>query len=323
MTYCVAMRLDAGLVFLADSRTNAGVDQISTFRKMTVFEHPGECLLVLGAVATWLAIVDRARVLRLVLGALPLGVVLVAYGWHTFGDPWAAGQLLVGPRVAITKTGNPDLWQTPFFVGAAGLLFSPARGLLVYSPIVAVALWGMGRVWRDGKWADWRPLTLAALALFLPAAKRFDWWGGWCYGYRLIMDAVTLLAFLAIPMVAWVRVKRWRQIAVSVLALWSFGVQVLGVTAYDIGGWDARLVFDVLDHEDNRRATYDDRSLAEQHAQVHGGRVQSRSLNIDRPEYRHRLWSLTDTPIRYYLQNWSRARSQRQKNVIRFMHQDG
>ncbi|MCX8004285.1 MAG: proteasome-type protease, partial [Burkholderiaceae bacterium] len=47
MTYCVAMRLDAGLVFLADSRTNAGVDQISTFRKMTVFEHAGERLLVL------------------------------------------------------------------------------------------------------------------------------------------------------------------------------------------------------------------------------------------------------------------------------------
>lgn len=47
MTYCVAMRLDAGVVFLSDSRTNAGVDQISTFRKMTVFEHPGERLLVL------------------------------------------------------------------------------------------------------------------------------------------------------------------------------------------------------------------------------------------------------------------------------------
>ncbi|MCH1997587.1 peptidase, partial [Achromobacter xylosoxidans] len=38
MTYCVAARLDAGLVFLSDSRTNAGVDQISVFRKMTVFE---------------------------------------------------------------------------------------------------------------------------------------------------------------------------------------------------------------------------------------------------------------------------------------------
>ena len=47
MTYCVGMRLNDGLVFLADSRTNAGVDQISTFRKMTVFEHPGERLMVL------------------------------------------------------------------------------------------------------------------------------------------------------------------------------------------------------------------------------------------------------------------------------------
>jgi putative proteasome-type protease len=47
MTYCVAMKLNAGMVFLGDSRTNAGVDQISTFRKMTVFEHPGERLMVL------------------------------------------------------------------------------------------------------------------------------------------------------------------------------------------------------------------------------------------------------------------------------------
>lgn len=47
MTYCVAMRLDAGLVFLSDSRTNAGVDAISTARKMTVFEEPGDRVMVL------------------------------------------------------------------------------------------------------------------------------------------------------------------------------------------------------------------------------------------------------------------------------------
>jgi putative proteasome-type protease len=54
------MRLDAGLVFLADSRTNAGVDQISTFRKMTVFEHPGERLLVLMSAGN-LAITQAVR----------------------------------------------------------------------------------------------------------------------------------------------------------------------------------------------------------------------------------------------------------------------
>lgn len=47
MTYCIAMRLNAGLVFLSDSRTNAGVDQIGTFRKMSVFENPGDRVMVL------------------------------------------------------------------------------------------------------------------------------------------------------------------------------------------------------------------------------------------------------------------------------------
>ena len=47
MTYCVAIKIKAGLVFLSDSRTNAGVDQISTFRKMLVYEKPGERFMVL------------------------------------------------------------------------------------------------------------------------------------------------------------------------------------------------------------------------------------------------------------------------------------
>ena len=47
MTYCVGMLLDTGLVFLSDSRTSAGVDHISTFRKTTVFQNPGERVLVL------------------------------------------------------------------------------------------------------------------------------------------------------------------------------------------------------------------------------------------------------------------------------------
>ncbi|MDE1180104.1 proteasome-type protease [Paraburkholderia sp.] len=47
MTYCVGMCVDDGLVFLSDTRTNAGVDHISTARKMTVFEQPGDRVLVL------------------------------------------------------------------------------------------------------------------------------------------------------------------------------------------------------------------------------------------------------------------------------------
>jgi putative proteasome-type protease len=41
------MRLNSGLVFLSDSRTNAGVDHIGSFRKMTLFENPGDRIMVL------------------------------------------------------------------------------------------------------------------------------------------------------------------------------------------------------------------------------------------------------------------------------------
>jgi putative proteasome-type protease len=46
MSYCLAIKVDQGLVFAADSRTNAGVDSVSTFRKLFVFEEPGERVVI-------------------------------------------------------------------------------------------------------------------------------------------------------------------------------------------------------------------------------------------------------------------------------------
>ena len=63
MTYCVAMKLRDGLVFVADSRTNAGVD-IATFRKLHLFRIPGERLIVIqsaGNLATSQAVISLLR----------------------------------------------------------------------------------------------------------------------------------------------------------------------------------------------------------------------------------------------------------------------
>lgn len=46
MTYCIALRLDAGMIFASDSRTNAGVDHVSTFTKMRVFEKREDRVIV-------------------------------------------------------------------------------------------------------------------------------------------------------------------------------------------------------------------------------------------------------------------------------------
>lgn len=60
MTYCVGLLLKEGLVMLSDTRTNAGVDNISTFRKMHLFEQPGErliCLMTAGNLAVTQSVV--------------------------------------------------------------------------------------------------------------------------------------------------------------------------------------------------------------------------------------------------------------------------
>jgi hypothetical protein len=61
MTYCVGIRLDAGLVFLSDSRTNAGMDQISTFRKMMIYEKPGDRFMVMLSAGNLSHQPERAR----------------------------------------------------------------------------------------------------------------------------------------------------------------------------------------------------------------------------------------------------------------------
>lgn len=47
MTYCVGLLLNEGMVLLSDTRTNAGLDNISTYRKMFTFENPGERVITI------------------------------------------------------------------------------------------------------------------------------------------------------------------------------------------------------------------------------------------------------------------------------------
>ena len=62
MTYCLAMRLDEGLLFLSDTRTNAGVDNVSTYRKLHVFEPAPDRIFMIqsaGNLATTQEVLDR------------------------------------------------------------------------------------------------------------------------------------------------------------------------------------------------------------------------------------------------------------------------
>jgi hypothetical protein len=236
------------------------------------------------AVGCWLAIARRRKSAWYALGASVPLLLLASYQWRYLGSPWETGQDVRAASIALHKTGNADPWQTPFGLGLAGLMISPSRGLLVFSPWFVLAVPGTIATFRDVRFAWLRPLAAAAAVMVLLACRWFDWWGGWTYGYRPIVDATPWLALLTLPIVDAVFARRWRQGVVAVLVVWSIAVQALGAFVYDTNGWNA-----------------------------HGGR------DIDDPRWRARLWSVGDSEILYYVANASSARAARIRNVMHFV----
>jgi hypothetical protein len=182
-----------------------------------VLMRPTNALVVLPiALYVWWTARAHDRVSFTLLLSLPVAVLL-GYNTLAFGGPWRSGRdLIVGAR----------FWVTPLWEGIPGLLFSPGRGLLVYSPIFLLLPLAFRAAWRERN-----PLLVAlwvATILLLPlCALRTAWWGGWCYGPRLLSDVAPLLVFLLYPVV---REARPRSIFSLVLALLA-SVSVIGHTA--------------------------------------------------------------------------------------------
>lgn len=139
MTYCLGVAVPAGLVFASDSRTNAGVDQIATVRKLAVFESPGRVVITLlaaGNLATTQAVttilnqnLDTADIARdmfaqgsmfevaQIVGAV-LREVLARDGdfVRPYGDPGAS--FLVGGQIQGERPRLFEIYTAGNFVEA-------------------------------------------------------------------------------------------------------------------------------------------------------------------------------------------------------------
>jgi hypothetical protein len=265
--------------------------------------------IVAAVVGAYVLATDRRRFAAYAAGVVPVAAALAAYNQFYFGSVFELG---LGARRAMVleSTQGAGLWSTPPWEGAAGLLVSPARGLLVHSPFLVFAFWGAVRAWRDATWRILRPLTVAVLLLLLVPAGWFSWWGGWSFGYRLIVDTMPLLVLFLLPVLDRVCTGRWTRAVFAVFLGWSVAVQVVGAFAYDVTGWNARVAgYEVRLPGEPQPRVVAERAEAERLAQAHGGTVGDEvTLDVDAREHRHRLWSLRDSPLVYYLGRFREAR---------------
>ncbi len=272
--------------------------------------RPTSAIVVL-AMAAYLLWVDRKALVVFALAGAPFAMALAAYNAYYLGSPLSFGQMEFAEWLARGKTGSPEVWQTPLWLGATGHLVSPSRGLLVFSPFFVFVAWGLWLVWRQKELGVLRPLSLAALAILCVESKHFDWWSGWSYGYRHIVDLTPLLALFLAPVVERLPKHKWLLAVFAVLVGWSVGVQLLGATAFNGVEWNNRLAYQVYLPGRDEPVTVLDEKRAREMLTSPAAWVAPVELNIDNPKNRYRLWSLRDNQILCYLQHFREGRSRR------------
>jgi hypothetical protein len=129
--------------------------------------------------------------------------------------------------------GGFEHFTAPLTEGIGGLLFSPNRGLLIFTPIAIFAFWGAVRVWRCEAPLWMRYLTVGLLLHILLFGKFKEWWAGYTYGPRYFTDVwPALLLLLVYGLVPYWRHSAVRVVAIA-LAVYGVVVQAIGVYAAD------------------------------------------------------------------------------------------
>lgn len=127
-------------------------------------------------------------------------------------------------------------WKTPFYMGFLGLLFSPSKGIFIYSPILIFSTIGAFLAFRNkNENSIFKVLILIILSHLLIVGAWKHWYGGWSFGYRMASDVIPYIVLLLIP---YVNSKLFGKTKVLFLVLFgiSVAVEIMGLIFFD-GIW--------------------------------------------------------------------------------------
>jgi hypothetical protein len=186
---------------------------------------------------------SRKERIACILALLVPVAVFAAYNIRWFGHP--LGALPRFAQASLVIHAQSQTWQWPW-AGIAGLLFSPSRGLIVFSPIVLIALAARASPQHRSllRWS-----AGAAAVQFLVYSSFSVWWGGHTYGPRYVLDLLPALlpaAALGMSRLAQARLPV-RMIAGAAL-VWSMVTAATGAFCYPHDQWNTDPVSANLKH---------------------------------------------------------------------------
>jgi hypothetical protein len=189
--------------------------------------RPTNLVLLAGLFAALLlAKASLMQHVRILAVPFVVGLLLVTYNFYVF-------QRLSGGYPVADLRGS-------MLAGLAGLFLSPGRGLLIYTPVALFALCAFLPSASGERHRHNALLVTAVVFIVLDAlviSRWRIWWGGYCWGPRLLTELIPpLILLMAIG--AAVIDRPWPRRAFAALALYSMLLQGVGAFFYPNGHWD-------------------------------------------------------------------------------------
>jgi len=150
------------------------------------------------------------------------GLCSLWWNWLRYGSIWESGYV------------ETERFDAAWLMGISGLIMGPARGLIWYSPVLILGLWGSRWFWRNQRWVLGAVLSLSAIYIAV-YGKWYMWHGGFSWGPRFLVPLMPFLTLLTGPVWAWWLDSKqggWNmigRIVVLLLLIASIGVQWLGI----------------------------------------------------------------------------------------------
>jgi hypothetical protein len=226
------LALSAALYGVVRSRTQSSWLAFTGFwLAFAVICRPTDALIA-APLFVYLSFKHRRRASLLVFGAFPAVLFQFVYNYEYYGNLLHAQQ---GSRAAF--------WSAPFVQGLSGILLSPGRGLLIYSPIFVFSIWALMLSWRSGGDPILRSLSIGVVMTVLLYSKWFMWWGGYTYGPRLLADLTPVLCFSLYVMRDLIRASRPLKVLFLFTIIFSIYAHAVGAFIDD-GTWNERMDID-------------------------------------------------------------------------------
>jgi hypothetical protein len=162
------------------------------FRSTTILALPGLLFLA-----------NKKQKLFIIIGSIPGLLIILFYNYYRFSNPLESGYNLAWYLAHGQSIVFWDIARLPFSL--FGFIFSPAKGLLIFSPTLIIGFFGFRKFWRNHSKLTLSILILCSFYLIL-FSMNFAWHGSiWSFGPRYILP---ILPFLYLPIIE-LKLKRF------------------------------------------------------------------------------------------------------------------